>query len=144
MSHVGPPKTNGSGWRVLTKRGPLEKGMANHFRSGTGPTGALACMQPVRVAPWWPMMAHFWMLLQLVIGRGLSGEWHILGAETNSKRHHNCIALSIAGAKILFLEEDLGVWFQVLHIQWLYSHLYEPKFLERYSLLPAPRGKVIL
>ena len=28
---VGPPKTEGSGWRVLTKHGPLEKGMANHF-----------------------------------------------------------------------------------------------------------------
>ena len=27
---VGPPKTDGS-WRVLTKVGPLEKGMANHF-----------------------------------------------------------------------------------------------------------------
>ena len=29
--HVGPPKTDGSWWRVLTKCGPLEKGMANHF-----------------------------------------------------------------------------------------------------------------
>ena len=29
--HVGPPKTDGSWWRVLTKRGPLEKGMAKHF-----------------------------------------------------------------------------------------------------------------
>ena len=28
---VGPPKMEGSRWRVLTKRGPLEKGMANHF-----------------------------------------------------------------------------------------------------------------
>ena len=28
---VGPPKTDGSWWWVLTKRGPLEKGMANHF-----------------------------------------------------------------------------------------------------------------
>ena len=28
---VGPPKTDGSWWRGLTKRGPLEKGMANHF-----------------------------------------------------------------------------------------------------------------
>ena len=28
---VGPPKTDGSWWRVLTKYGPLEKGMANHF-----------------------------------------------------------------------------------------------------------------
>ena len=28
-SLVGPPKR--SGWRVLTKHGPLEKGMANHF-----------------------------------------------------------------------------------------------------------------
>ena len=28
---VGLPKTDGSWWRVLTKRGPLEKGMANHF-----------------------------------------------------------------------------------------------------------------
>ena len=28
---VGPLKTDGSWWRVLTKRGPLEKGMANHF-----------------------------------------------------------------------------------------------------------------
>ena len=28
---VGPPKTDGSWWRVLTKCGPLEKGIANHF-----------------------------------------------------------------------------------------------------------------
>ena len=28
---VGPPKMDGSWWRPLTKRGPLEKGMANHF-----------------------------------------------------------------------------------------------------------------
>ena len=26
-----PPETDGSWWRVLTKRGPLEKGMANRF-----------------------------------------------------------------------------------------------------------------
>ena len=33
MSHarVGPPKMYRSWWRVLTKRGPQEKGMANHF-----------------------------------------------------------------------------------------------------------------
>ena len=29
--HVGPPKTDGSWWRVLPKHDPLEKGMANHF-----------------------------------------------------------------------------------------------------------------
>ena len=29
--HVGPPKTDGSQWRVLTERGLLEKGIANHF-----------------------------------------------------------------------------------------------------------------
>ena len=29
--HAGPPKMDGSWWRVLTKSGPLEKGMANHF-----------------------------------------------------------------------------------------------------------------
>ena len=29
--HVGPPKTDGLRWRVLTKCGTLEKGMANHF-----------------------------------------------------------------------------------------------------------------
>ena len=29
--HEGPPKTDGSWWRVLTKRGPLEKGMPKHF-----------------------------------------------------------------------------------------------------------------
>ena len=29
--HVGPPKMDGSWWRLLTKCGPLEKGMANHF-----------------------------------------------------------------------------------------------------------------
>ena len=29
--HKGQPKTDGSWWRVLTKRDPLEKGMANHF-----------------------------------------------------------------------------------------------------------------
>ena len=28
---IGPPKMDGSWWRVLTKCGPLEKGMANHF-----------------------------------------------------------------------------------------------------------------
>ena len=31
--HVGPPKMDRSWWRVLTKCGPLEKGMANHFSS---------------------------------------------------------------------------------------------------------------
>ena len=31
MCHVGPPKIDGSWWKVLTKCGPLEKGMANHF-----------------------------------------------------------------------------------------------------------------
>ena len=29
--HVGLLKTSGSWWRVLAKRGPLEKEMANHF-----------------------------------------------------------------------------------------------------------------
>ena len=29
--NVGPPKTDGSWWRVLTECGPLEKEMANHF-----------------------------------------------------------------------------------------------------------------
>ena len=29
---MGPPKTDGSRWRVLTKRGPLEKGTASHLR----------------------------------------------------------------------------------------------------------------
>ena len=29
---AGPPKMDGSQWRVLTKCGPLEKGMANHLR----------------------------------------------------------------------------------------------------------------
>ena len=29
--HVGPPKTDRSWWRVLTRHGPLEKGVANHF-----------------------------------------------------------------------------------------------------------------
>ena len=28
---AGPPKMDGSWWRVQTKYGPLEKGMANHF-----------------------------------------------------------------------------------------------------------------
>ena len=28
--HVGSPKTDRSWWRVLTKRGPLERGMKNH------------------------------------------------------------------------------------------------------------------
>ena len=30
-AHVGPPKTDRSWWTVLTKRGPLVMGMANHF-----------------------------------------------------------------------------------------------------------------
>ena len=30
-SKVEPPKADGSQWRVLTKRGPLEKTMADHF-----------------------------------------------------------------------------------------------------------------
>ena len=29
--HERPPKTDWSWWRVLTKRGPLEKGMPKHF-----------------------------------------------------------------------------------------------------------------
>ena len=31
LCHVGPPKMDGSWWRVLTKCGPLEKGMANQL-----------------------------------------------------------------------------------------------------------------
>ena len=31
LCHVGPPKSDRSWWRVLTKRGLLEKGMADHF-----------------------------------------------------------------------------------------------------------------
>ena len=31
LCHVGPPKTDRSCWGVLTIRGPLEKGIANHF-----------------------------------------------------------------------------------------------------------------
>ena len=30
-AHVGPPKMDGSWWRILTKCGPLEEAMANHF-----------------------------------------------------------------------------------------------------------------
>ena len=29
--HAGPPKVDGSWWKVLTKPSPLEKGTANHF-----------------------------------------------------------------------------------------------------------------
>ena len=29
--HVGPPKMDGSWWRVLSKHGPLEKGLPNQF-----------------------------------------------------------------------------------------------------------------
>ena len=29
--HIGPPRMNRSGWRILTIHGPLEKRMANHF-----------------------------------------------------------------------------------------------------------------
>ena len=31
LCHVGPPKMDRSWWKVLTKHGPLEKGMAKHF-----------------------------------------------------------------------------------------------------------------
>ena len=31
MLCVGPPKMDRPGWRVLTKCGPLEKGLANRF-----------------------------------------------------------------------------------------------------------------
>ena len=31
LCHVGPPEMDGSWWRVLTKRSPLEKGTLNHF-----------------------------------------------------------------------------------------------------------------
>ena len=33
LIYVGPPKTDGSWWRVLIKHGPLEKGMVNHLSS---------------------------------------------------------------------------------------------------------------
>ena len=31
LIHIVPPKTDGSWWRILTKHGPLEKRIANHF-----------------------------------------------------------------------------------------------------------------
>ena len=38
---VVPPKTDGSWWRVLTQRGPLEKGMANTFSSIENPMNSI-------------------------------------------------------------------------------------------------------
>ena len=38
---AGPPKMDGSWWRVLTIRGPLEKGMANHFSILASKTGII-------------------------------------------------------------------------------------------------------
>ena len=61
--YVGPPKLDGSWWRVLTKHGPLEKGMANHFRilawriQGTGDPGGLPSMGSHRVRHDWSNLA---------------------------------------------------------------------------------------
>ena len=38
---VGPPKMDGSWWRVLTKRGPLEKGMANQYSCLENPMNSM-------------------------------------------------------------------------------------------------------
>ena len=58
--HVGPPKMvespRWSWWRVLTKRGPLEKGMANHF-------SILALRTPWTV--WKGKKIGHWKMLQL-------------------------------------------------------------------------------
>ena len=48
---VGPPKMGGSWWRGLTECGPLEKGMANHFR-------VLALRTPWTV--WKGKMTGYW------------------------------------------------------------------------------------
>ena len=44
----GPPKTNGSWWRVLTKRGPLEKGIRD-LSSGTLTFRSVEAQEPEKV-----------------------------------------------------------------------------------------------
>ena len=65
LCRVGPPKMDRSWWRVLTKHGPLEKGMANHF-------SILASRTPRTVwkgkklwhwkmySPGWPVPVCYW------------------------------------------------------------------------------------
>ena len=56
--HTGPPKMDGSWWRVLTKCNVLEKGMANHFDilASKTPLWSQSCenMGAIKMLKLWP------------------------------------------------------------------------------------------
>ena len=75
----GPLKTNGSWWRGLTKHGPLEKGMANHFSILALRTPWTVCKG--RKIGHWKMNSPGWQVPNMLLE--ISGE---ITAETMKRR----------------------------------------------------------
>ena len=105
---MGPPKTDTSWWRVLTKCGLLEKAMANHF-------SVLALRTPWTV--WKGKKIEHWKILRLVGAKYATGEeWRNnsrKNEETESKqKQHPVVDVTDNGNKVWCCKEQYctGTW----------------------------------
>ena len=115
---AGPPKMDGAWWRVLTKRGALQKGMANHF-------SALASRTPWTVWQgkeiWqWTMSSPGQEVSNMLLGkRGETapGKMNKLGQSGNKAKLWMCLMVKVnsnAVRTILHRKfEILGPWIKV-------------------------------
>ena len=79
---IGPPKMNGSWWRVLTKRGPLEKGITNHF-------SILALKNPMNSMKRWKVWQ--WKMNSVAVQYATGESWEMAPEEIKrlSERGNN-------------------------------------------------------
>ena len=106
---VEPPKMDGSWWRVMTKHGPLEKGLANHF-------SILALRTPWTV--WkgkkighWKMNSPGWQVPSMLLeisGEITPEEWR------NRAKAKQCLVVDVTcdGNKVWCCKEQycIGTW----------------------------------
>ena len=112
MSHavVGPPKTDGSWWRFLTKHGPLEKGNGN-------PLSILILRTPWTI--WKGKKIRHWKMN--FPGQQVPSILLEISGENNSRKnkemepkqnHHPVVDATCDGSKVWFCKEQycIGTW----------------------------------
>ena len=106
---VGPPKTGGSWWRVLTKPGPLEKGMAKNF-------SILALRTPWSLwkgkkIGYWKMDSPGWLVpnMLLRITGEITPEWM---KRWNHSKQYPVVDVTGDGSKVRCCKEQycIGTW----------------------------------
>ena len=118
--HAGPPKMDRSQWRVLTKRGPLEEGIANH-------SSILAVKTPWTV---WKGKKIWHQKMSPQVGRCPIGYWEERRSITNNSRKNDAsgpkwkwrsvVDMSAGESKVQCCKEQccigtgtLGLWIKV-------------------------------